>query len=494
MKNIYKLCGKISLCFYLLFLYQAWYVCQYGGLRRHLLILLISLSGILLSSVLWMIARKKMQQTSQLENKVLLRIEIFLALLGTIYFGGRIIYSAIPYNGHLSWKLDELWKKREVDFVHDNFFEDGIEGILTDLEEKLEMPENLYVVNGFKMSFNETGKVQTLDTFLYGKNKKGTEKTYLITYDRKKDEKIIVWVNGEANADYNDDMRFEPMLRILEKADSENQVKIWSSILENETYELVYYGRRSFGVMDGLRYLPGDADGDGVDQGSENFTQLFNGGEIVGFEVSLHMPAVKDITPVRYMMEPEYISQEVLDKEQMDEVKDVESWTVDQTDGSMYFFLDDKIGWRLVVADAAAGNRFYQLEKTADGGDTWEMANQNPFGGNLGVTEGLEFFDKNFGFAGLTGASQSYSSLYVTRDGGTTFTELQLPLETVTELPPLAKELNFTIENYKYCEMPKKKEDILTIKLLTGAGEIQGIRFESKDNGETWAYDGISVE
>ena len=83
---------------------------------------------------------------------------------------------------------------------------------------------------------------------------------------------------------------------------------------------------------------------------------------------------------------------------------------------------------------------------------------------------------------------------YVTRDGGTTFTELQLPLETVTELPPLAKELNFTIENYKYCEMPKKKEDILTIKLLTGAGEIQGIRFESKDNGETWAYAGISVE
>ena len=61
----------------------------------------------------------------------------------------------------------------------------------------------------------------------------------------------------------------------------------------------------------------------------------------MGFEVSLHMPAVKDITPVRYMMEPEYISQEVLDKEQMDEVKDVESWTVDQTDGSMYFFLDE---------------------------------------------------------------------------------------------------------------------------------------------------------
>ena len=87
---------------------------------------------------------------------------------------------------------------------------------------------------------------------------------------------------------------------------------------------------------------------------------------------------------------------------------------------------------------------FNQLEKTADGGDTWEMANQNPFGGNLGVTEGLEFFDKNFGFAGLTRSFPVPFQPLCTRDGGTTFTELQLPLETVTELPPLAKELNFT--------------------------------------------------
>lgn len=94
----------------------------------------------------------------------------------------------------------------------------------------------------------------------------------------------------------------------------------------------------------------------------------------------------------------------------------------------------------------------------------------------------------------FNGADFSMNTVFYNIDDKRTLTELQLPLETVTELPPLAKELNFTIENYKYCEMPKKKEDILTIKLLTGAGEIQGIRFESKDNGETWAYDGISVE
>ena len=32
------------------------------------------------------------------------------------------------------------------------------------------------------------------------------------------------------------------------------------------------------------------------------------GGEIQGFEVSLHIPAAEYVTPVRYIMEPVYIS------------------------------------------------------------------------------------------------------------------------------------------------------------------------------------------
>ena len=403
----------------------------------------------------------------------------------------------------MSWKLDELWKKREVDFVHDNFFEDGIEGILTDLEEKLEMPKNLYVVNGFKMSFNETGKVQTLDTFLYGKNKKGTEKTYLITYDRKINEKIIVWVNGEANADYNADMRFEPMLRILEKADSENQVKMWSSILENETYELVYYGRRSFGVMDGLRYLPGDADGDGVDQGSENFTQLFNGGEIVGFEVSLHMPAVKDITPVRYMMEPEYISPDTIsqneqaekDSQAKEQGKENNTWTVD-TDGSgvVRFFLNEQKGWKLSVVDAALGTRYYKLETTSDGGYNWTTVNEDPFDGNGGVGEGIQFFDEQFGFIGLSGASQTHSSIYVTKDGGKTLKEIELPMDTVTEYPPHMQEYGFTLEDYQYLEMPQQDGENYTIHVMTQSGETEGLVFTSEDQGENWSFTGVFDE
>lgn len=51
---------------------------------------------------------------------------------------------------------------------------------------------------------------------------------------------------------------------------------------------------------------------------------------------------------------------------------------MDESNGTMYFFLDEQNGWRLVVVDAAAGSRFYVMERTADGGDTWERINEDP--------------------------------------------------------------------------------------------------------------------
>ena len=102
-----------------------------------------------------------------------------------------------------------------------------------------------------------------------------------------------------------------------------------------------------------------------------------------GYEVSLYLPDNDEVTPVRYIMEPEYRSPEELQEEQWQEqeetAKQSDTWTVDRTDGSMYFFYSDRLGWRLSVADAAAGSRFYQLEKTEDGWRYLETENQDPF-------------------------------------------------------------------------------------------------------------------
>lgn len=498
MKYIYKICIAIQLGIYIFSLYQIWHLCQYGGLRSHMSALFLGLTGFVITFILGLILRRysiKEKGEGQAEKKRL-HITGILFIAATIFFGGKLIYAAIPYHGALSWKLDEWMRKKEITLEHNNLFEHGVDGVLEDLDKALDLPEELYIANKYQVSFNENGIIQSMYAFLYGENEAGDKKTYLIDYDAGKSTKMTVWIDGNVNGTYDADMQLSPMLRILAETNWENQVKGWSEQFEEEQiYELLYFGRRGFRSEEGLRYVSGDADGDGVISGSSHFAQLNAGGEMVGFEVSLHIPQLSDVTPVRYMMEPEYISQAELKQEnevqQIDSAKETEGWTVDRSDETMYFLLDDRNGWRLVVADAAAGSRFYRMEKTIDGGVTWEVVNEDPFRGQLGVTEGLLFYDENIGFAGLTGASWSYSALFMTSDGGETFKKVELPMDMVTELPESAEEYGFMVADYDYVNMPKRDGEGLTITVTTEEPEKDGILFRSMDDGVTWEYSGV---
>ena len=495
--------------FYIATLYQFWHLCQYGGLRSHVFQLAAVIVMCACTFLIWGIGRKrdKKDDSGDKPGKRMFYIELAVIFAATLFFGGRIIYSAIPYNGALSWKMYEWTHKKEVTLEHNNLYESGVEGILSDLEEELKLPENLYISGKFQIDFDETGKIQRIDTFLYGQDKKGEKNTYLVEYNVKKSDAMTVWIDGNVNGEYEEDMRLSPMLEILKKADWINQVKEWAGNSgQSQIYEILYMGRRAFQTEEGLQYIEGNAkeqEGYGVPTGNEVFQQLRNGGEIVGFEVSLHMPEVKSVTPVRYMMEPEYISPDTIsqneqaekDSQAKEQGKENNTWTVD-TDGSgvVRFFLNEQKGWKLSVVDAALGTRYYKLETTSDGGYNWTTVNEDPFDGNGGAGEGIQFFDEQFGFIGLSGASQTHSSIYVTKDGGKTLKEIELPMDTVTEYPPHMQEYGFTLEDYQYLEMPQQDGENYTIHVMTQSGETEGLVFTSEDQGENWSFTGVFDE
>ena len=380
--------------------------------------------------------------------------------------------------------------------THDNIYEDGVEGIIEDLDKKLRLPDKLYVSSDFILTFDRQGKIKSFSTFLYGKKRFRGEKTYLIDYDVLKSDKIMVYTDGQTANSYEKEMLLEPLCQIMKRAEIEETVKKWPDT--EETYELLYYGKRSFATAEGLKYLVGDADGNKVEKGESSniYSLLKYGGEVTGYEVSLHVPEKDDqITPVRYIMEPEYTSSEHLKKEheeqQVEESKQEDGWSVDDSDGSMYYFLNDKIGWRMIVTDAACGSRFYELENTKDGGNNWKTMNSNPFSNEFGVAEGLLFYDENHGFAGLTGASWSDSDIYRTQDGGRSFEKCEFPMDEIEELPESAESLGLTVEDYQFISMPEKEGDIYKVLVTTQAYEEEGIIFHSEDNGKTWIYDGL---
>lgn len=434
---------------------------------------------------------------------------LLLVCLGGLYF----------------FKTSERFQKNDevkITLKHDNFFDDSVAGILEDLDNEIGLPKKIYLVNHFNVTFYATGEIAAIDTFFYGEDENGETRTYLVDYNRKKSSKMTVYINNYAETDYEEDMCLTPLFELLGNIKVKEQVDSWAEETKSHTFGISYSGKRAFTSADGLQVI----NAENTDtNGNSILSQVEYGGEVTGFAVTFSTGGEENTDKIiTYIINPKYTSAAVLTQqnrlEQIEKAKnssgditgdnngnkdngiisgsededeeEATPWTENREDGSVYFFLDSNTGYRLLVADAAAGSRFYELECTKDGGQSWNQLNADPFCGNMGVAEGIEFYNENLGVIGLRGASGAYSTLYLTQDGGKTFSMIELPMDEVTELPDTAAQYGLEKSDYDYCEMPQQEDGKFTIKVISEQGETDGILFESTDNGNTWNYSGIS--
>lgn len=461
MKNKRQIAESVMILSFIFDLYHLSVLCKYGGTRRHLLWMFFGL--LVFSGAL--ILRQTTQPAAN-KSKTAFIIKLTSVIAACVLFSSSIIYSAIPYNGKLAWKIQDLIHTREVALTHTNIFDTGIEGILDDLNATLNLPEKLYIAEQFTVDFDGTGQISAIEGFLYGKDEHDQTRTYLISYNAQKSKKIYVNMDGYASADFDTDALLSPMIDVLALSNWKEQVAAWEQDYDASSYQLLYLGNRSFEIKDGLVAVSGDR---------SEIQKLDAGGSVKGYEVSLHMPELDTVTPVRYIANPKYTSwQEQKEQELTDDSTETSSEIgkcYTDEDGIHYFYLTEQMGWRFKILDAAAGSRFYGLQQTTDGGNTWEMINEDPFVGNIGVSEGLVFYDENNGIIGLTCAGQDWSNLYRTTDGGKTFTKIEFPGATTGEF---------------YFDMPRKDKDQLVVLARSEAGDTTGIKYISTDGGATW--------
>lgn len=423
-------------------------LCMYGGIRRRLPVIAVcgflGFLWVVAWTIIWFFGKRQREQKASGKRAVfvvLLCAELLAVAAISGYYGVRIVQSAQKYTGKLSWKLDEWRNSREIVLEHDNLLEDGIDGIFTDLQEKLDLPEELYISNYFSVVFDGDGKIQQIYSLMYGRNEKGESHTYLLDYERSKGENMTVWID-DGGGDYSEEEELEPLRELFDAEKITSVVEKWQEDYGVETFRIRYQAH----------------------------------------ELSLFVPEREDLFTVSYddgWVKPEEPEPEVS--------YEIGVSVKEQSDGSVYFFLNEKTGWRLTVIDAALGSRWYGLEFTEDGGDTWENLNEDPFNGSMGVAEEIHFFDEAFGFLLLGGASESHAELYVTRDGGKTLQEVKLPKEQVTDNIP-------NLEEYDYTTMPVKEGETLKTELRLEKQDCSRLLFESYDNGETWNYTGFLEE
>lgn len=464
-------------------------LCMYGGLRRRAPIIVGCGVLLLVWFVIWTIIyrKRKSQEQKKLSKYIwilVLCVEVILLVTTTGYYGKQIVESASPFSGRLSDKIREWTDSRKVKLKHNNIYEDGIQGIFEDLETKIDLPEELYLVNQFSVDFLEDGTITGIYSFFYGKDTKGKTRSYLLSYDSRQSEKMTVWLDGNRGAKYEEssqteylDEKMDSLFEMMEHINLQETIEEYDKENMASSYYLKYFGYSDIYTNEKMTVLNNDGSALPLD------VVKSEKGIYQGYEISVYT-ADKELV-ARYMDGSRRI---VAREEEVEEEVVYEVGKSTEEDGIVYYFLNETRGWRLVVVDAAAGSRWYRIETTFDGGKNWIRTEPDPFPEELfGVADSIWFLNEENGFVLMGGASETHSELYHTMNGGLSFSRVNLPTELVeVEIPDLAE--------YDYVTMPYMEGNVLKTSLSLEKYDCCRIYFESEDLGETWYYTGVSEE
>lgn len=161
-----------------------------------------------------------------------------------------------------------------------------------------------------------------------------------------------------------------------------------------------------------------------------------------------------------------------------------------------YFYnemINDVEGYRVDEADVAMSDARWIIEKTTNGGDTYQIMNEII----VKTASKITFFENGLGFLEKpTSVDCDEADLYVTYDSGKTFTKVIFPEGEFSLSNPNGKEWK---ECYDYYYLPTKDDNGDLTVLASGGyegGYNQGktkAKYISKDSGRTWTFEGEIV-
>lgn len=483
----------ISLVSFFLLAMFGWRLAQYGGLRNYLSKLIAFSVIFVLSTIIFLVINSKNKKEGGSFPLLLKRILLIAFILTTVFWSSKIYKSAQPFNGALSWKINEWLNHRTYEFTHKNILDDGILGFLNDIKLDDEMKEKLYLSDKLQVRIDSKGEITFLEGLIYGDNADGKTKSFLVYYDKAKDDnKINVILNGYVDATYGKEKLLKPAGDITLSEVFKEYVSIFLSSDQAISYEIEYGGISEFKEYKSL------VQSNAIVVSDDRVLEIRHidesdsiRGTLKAYTVSIkpsNSDKYKHFLSQAEFIEPEKVN-EIKDNEDIEQASHEEKWKVTD-DGSILYVSKDnseKI-WKLTVVDAALGSYFYKLEESRDAGTSWKDLNSDPFNNDTGQAQGMIFFDENFGFIAMDGKGGDRSSLYRTENGGRKFEKVDLNRDQIKTLPQKFKEFNLKIEDFNYITLPEMVDTKYEVFLKTSSQETEGLKFVSNDKGITWVY------
>ncbi len=415
--------NPILIIIYIIFIYILLKLLQYGkGFIPYDIPILITLGITIFTWVIICIVLAILKkELIMVKWKQWIKVALVLFVSLSLFTGYKIFDMATHYNSALGMKVSQNKKTKEFELKNDNLFEGGFISFINEIKTELVMPTDLYISSDVNIKCQYDGRISSFDLYVYGKIENEI-KSYLISY--KSGAKATVIIGGYTSADYQKEKRLSPFLDALKVINMREYV---------EPFQVKYSGIQSLGYNNENIYY--------IDLQGEKRTSEVLSHEIYGYTVEI-IPT----TSKSYLREKRYIYVDNLNQLPKPPVQKGDDNSEDKDLNSM---INDMIGYKLKIMDAAAGSRFYSLFKSDDGGVNWIQFNKDPFLGEIGVSHGIKFFSEDIGYIGMSHSGNEHASLYVTEDGGRSFKKLDLKRE----------------ESFDYYNLPYKEEGLYYLKI-----------------------------
>lgn len=190
----------------------------------------------------------------------------------------------------------------------------------------------------------------------------------------------------------------------------------------------------------------------------------------------------KDIAAFLYTEGPDWDQKQLLLTYSFDQGETWEKTVITENFAALRFrkvdFLNKNFGYVIVSGGRTMSQEYSTVFLTHDGGQTWSEAD------NSGVTRLIYdggFVDDKTGFLSFGIINPEEPDFYVTQDGGNSWTK------AIFQIPEEFKRI------FAATEVPFQEDDYLAVLLNQGpngdykGGEVKG-KFISRDNGKTWGY------
>lgn len=447
---IKNLLNPFFIFIYMIFVYILYQLSKYGRgfFSGDIIILTVCGLALFIWFIISIIFAYQKKEIMTISYKYYLKIAIIIMLVVTSWSGYKIFRMATRYEGELGFYLNDFFNKKQLTITNDNLFDGGFLTFIDDLIKKFDISDKIYLNDSFELKYNSDGMIQSFNFMIYDNNKN----TYLVSYQKNNENKVTVHLNNYLDMDFDDKNDFQPLLDALKV------IPYKESLIKNqELYHILYFGQRDWGYNNtGIHY---------IDRTGHIITPLQTR-QIIGYTISIEPIMSGTTNPYRYI----YVN----DIEKIPETSPQQNTPplseVPQDSSSLSSKIMN-ITYELYVSDAAAGSRFYSLKKTDENGTT--VINKNPFLDNIGVANGIHFFNQKLGFISITNASNDHCEVYRTQDGGLTFKQIELK----------------NTGDYDYLQIPYEDNGHYIMKVSKGSqsdSDTDYIIYRSKDLGQTW--------